>query len=45
MVITEKNEGLLFYNEGGPVDKSPPANVGDTGPIPGLGGFHRPQSS
>lgn len=40
MVITEKNEGLLFYNEGGPVDKSPPANVGDTGPIPGLGRSH-----
>ena len=29
---------------GGTVDKNPPANVGDTGLIPGLGGLRRPQS-
>ena len=37
-------ENLLFYNEakfpkgfpGGSVVKNPPANIGDTGPIPGL---------
>ena len=27
------------------VDGSPPANVGDTGLIPGLGGFHIPRSN
>ena len=27
---------------GGPVDKNPPANAGDMGSIPGLGGFHMP---
>ena len=25
---------------GSPVDRNPPANVGDMGSIPGLGGFH-----
>ena len=30
---------------GGMMDKSPPANAGDTGSIPGWGRFHMPQSS
>ena len=30
---------------GGPVDKNPPANAGDVGSIPGLGGFHMPQNN
>jgi len=30
---------------GGTVGKNPPANAGDTGSIPGLGRFYRPQSS
>ena len=30
--------GLGFL--GGPVAKNPPANVGDTGSVPGLGGPH-----
>ena len=29
---------------GGPVVKSPPAKVGDTGSIPGLGESHKPHS-
>ena len=29
---------------GGGVDKNPPANAGDMGSIPGLGGSHMPQS-
>ena len=29
----------------GAVDKNPPANVGDTGLIPGLGRFHMPWSN
>ena len=29
---------------GGIVDKNPPANAGDTGLIPGLGGSHMPWS-
>ena len=29
----------------GAVDKNPPANVEDTGLIPGLGRFHMPQSN
>lgn len=28
---------------GGPVVEGPPASAGDTGSIPGLGGFHMPQ--
>ena len=30
---------------GGSVIKNPPANAGDTGSSPGLGGFHMPRSS
>ena len=30
---------------GGPVDRNPPANAGAAGSVPGLGGFHMPQSS
>ena len=30
---------------GGAVDKNPPANAGDMGSIPGLGGFHMPQNN
>ena len=30
---------------GGPVVRSPPANAGDTGLIPGPGGSHMPRSS
>ena len=30
---------------GGPVVKNPPANAGNTGSIPGVGGFHIPWSS
>ena len=30
---------------GGTVVKNPPANVGDTGSIPGPGGSHMPQSN
>ena len=30
---------------GGPVVQNPPANAGDTGLIPGLGGFHLPWGS
>ena len=30
---------------GGPVVQNPPANAGDTGLIPDLGGFHLPWSS
>ena len=30
---------------GGRVDKTPPANAGDTGLIPGKGRFHMPQSN
>ena len=29
----------------GTVDRNPPANAGDTGSVPGLGGFHMPQSN
>ena len=29
---------------GGPADRSPPANAGDTGSSPGPGGFHMPPS-
>ena len=38
----------LKYSEdcpGGTVADSPPDNAGDTGSIPGPGGFHAPQSS
>ena len=31
---------LLRGFPGGPVDKNPPANAGDTGLIPGPGRFH-----
>ena len=37
-IIKIKNEDL----PGGTVDKSPPDNAGDTGSIPGPGGFHTP---
>ena len=30
---------------GGSMDKNPPANVGDTGSIPGLGRFHMPRTN
>ena len=30
---------------GHPVVKKPPANAGDRGLIPGLGGFHMPRSN
>ena len=30
---------------GGPVVKNRPADAGDTGSIPGLGGFHMPQDN
>lgn len=30
---------------GGPMVKNPPANSRDTGSIPGLGGFYRPQGN
>ena len=30
---------------GGPVDKNPPANAGDIGPIPALGRFHTPRGN
>ena len=30
---------------GGIVDGTPPASAGDTGSIPGTGGFHMPQSN
>ena len=38
-----KDTGLKF--PGGPVVGKPPANAGDTGSIPGLGGFHMPWGS
>ena len=36
----------LFFQDfpGGPVVKNPPANAGDTGSVPGLGGSHMPLS-
>ena len=30
---------------GGPVVRNPPSNAGDTGSVPGLGSFYRPQGS
>ena len=30
---------------GGTVVKNPPANAGDRGPIPGLGGSHMPRNN
>ena len=30
---------------GGPVVKTPPANAGDTGSVPGLGRFHMPRDN
>ena len=35
---------LFTVASGGSVVKNPPANKGDTGPTPDLGGSHRPQS-
>ena len=39
--IKKKNQGF----PGGAVVKNPPANAGDTGSSPGLGGSHMPQSN
>ena len=36
---------MMWDFPGGPVIGSPPANSGDMGLIPGLGGFHLPQDS
>ena len=36
----QQHEGPERDFPGDPVVKNPPANAGDTGSIPGLGGFH-----
>ena len=42
IAIKNNNKGDLL---GGTADKNPPANVGDTGSIPGLGRVHTPRSN
>ena len=36
---------FIWGFRGGAVDRNPPANAGDMGSIPGLGGFHKLQSN
>ena len=38
-------ENMMLDFLSGTVDRNPPANAGDTGSVPGLGGFHMPQSN
>ena len=38
-------ENMMLDFLGGTVDRNPPANAGHTGSVPGLGGFHTPQSN
>ena len=42
---TQKSKLTDGYFPGGAVVKNPPANAGDTGSSPGLGGSHMPQSN
>ena len=41
----KQKKGPCWDFPGGPVATNPPANAGDTGSIPGLGGSHVPQGN
>ena len=45
MLNTDEPLKYMLEFPGGPVVKNPPANAGDMGSIPGLGGCYMPQSN